>query len=351
MRIATAVDAGGDGGDRVELDAAVEAEVLRLPEKYRAVVVLCYWEGLTHEQAADRLGCPLGTVRSRMARARKLLQRRLQPARAGTGRRRDGRGARFAGRVDRPRPRNPRCPRELDRPTRDAGRGGRLACQTDVSVHRGPGPKSHREHVHDEGEDDRCVCLADQRGCLWLDAGGAQGRARAADNRRAAAQPTAAAKSKAQPPLTIMSEYVVEPPDLLVVEVLEALPGRPISGERLVRPDGKICLGFYGDVYVAGLTLPEVKEKIIRSPADGSWRTKRWVWSRAGPRTGEPVRRSLRPGKPKRIDPKDSDRVFVDVTAYNSKNYYVEGEVAVARTNCRLPDRNGFSTPSAMPVA
>ena len=60
-----------------------------------------------------------------------------------------------------------------------------------------------------------------------------------------------------------MSEYVVEPPDLLVVEVLDALPGRPISGERLVRPDGKITLSFYGELYVAGLTLPEIKEKIV----------------------------------------------------------------------------------------
>ena len=51
---------------------------------------------------------------------------------------------------------------------------------------------------------------------------------------------------------------------MLIVEVLDALPGRPISGERLVRPDGKISLGFYGDVYVAGLTVPEVKEKIVR---------------------------------------------------------------------------------------
>ena len=47
---------------------------------------------------------------------------------------------------------------------------------------------------------------------------------------------------------------VVEPPDLVVVEVLEALPGRPISGERLVRPDGTISLGFYGEVPVRGLT-------------------------------------------------------------------------------------------------
>ncbi len=51
-----------------------------------------------------------------------------------------------------------------------------------------------------------------------------------------------------------MPDYVVEPPDIIIVEVLEALPGRPITGERLVRPDGKISLGFYGDVYVAGLT-------------------------------------------------------------------------------------------------
>ena len=60
-----------------------------------------------------------------------------------------------------------------------------------------------------------------------------------------------------------MPDYVVEPPDMLLVEVLEALPGRPISGERLVRPDGKISLGFYGEVYVAGLTVTEVKEKIV----------------------------------------------------------------------------------------
>ena len=60
-----------------------------------------------------------------------------------------------------------------------------------------------------------------------------------------------------------MPDYVVEPPDLLTVEVLEALPGRPISGERLVRPDGKISLGWYGEIYVAGLNTGEIKEKIV----------------------------------------------------------------------------------------
>lgn len=58
--------------------------------------------------------------------------------------------------------------------------------------------------------------------------------------------------------------YVVEPTDQLIVEVLEALPGRPISGERLVRQDGTISLGFYGDVRVGGLTLPQIKIAIIK---------------------------------------------------------------------------------------
>ncbi len=57
---------------------------------------------------------------------------------------------------------------------------------------------------------------------------------------------------------------VVEPPDLLLVEVLEALAGRPLAGERLVKPDGTISLGFYGDVPVRGLTLPQVKVAVIK---------------------------------------------------------------------------------------
>ncbi len=63
--------------DREGCGAIVQEEVRRLPERYRAVVVLCYWEGLTQEQASVQLGCPLGTVRSRLARARNLLRRRL----------------------------------------------------------------------------------------------------------------------------------------------------------------------------------------------------------------------------------------------------------------------------------
>jgi tetratricopeptide (TPR) repeat protein len=52
-------------------------EVGRLPERYRAVVVLCYLEGLTYEEAAGRLGWPVGTVKSRLARGRERLRGRL----------------------------------------------------------------------------------------------------------------------------------------------------------------------------------------------------------------------------------------------------------------------------------
>jgi polysaccharide biosynthesis/export protein len=117
---------------------------------------------------------------------------------------------------------------------------------------------------------------------------------------------------------------IVEPPDLLLVEVLEALPGRPISGERLVRPDGTINLGFYGDVHVAGLTLPEVKEKIVlhlrRYLGDE-------VLGLADEGDPEIPYIDDTTKDPRLRDPKMTDRVFVDLTGYNSGVYYVEGHV------------------------
>ena len=226
--------------------------------------------------------------------------------------------------------------------------------------------------------------------------------------------------------------YIIEPSDLIQVEVLESLPGRPITGERLVRGDGTVSLDFYGSVPVAGLTVEQAKANIIlhlrkyltdevlglyetypdesvdRSnpdkaelhsgsdtpdeeredrgrgveegaeqrlqgpraiavPGDGPVQADE---GHAGSGNGQPVRVELEfrdgkfylpimpvpvfgavpggmnpatpvapadvPGSATRgaeriggiIEPEDSDRVWVDVTAYNTKVFYVVGDVA-----------------------
>ncbi len=63
--------------DRAEQLALLDEEIGRLPEHQRTAVVLCDLEGLPHEEAARRLGCPVGTVESRLSRARRRLRDRL----------------------------------------------------------------------------------------------------------------------------------------------------------------------------------------------------------------------------------------------------------------------------------
>ncbi|MEJ7639896.1 MAG: RNA polymerase sigma factor, partial [Singulisphaera sp.] len=60
-----------------DVGEVLHEEVGRLPERYRAVFVLCGLEGLTHQQAARHLGWPVGTVQSRLARGRERLRGRL----------------------------------------------------------------------------------------------------------------------------------------------------------------------------------------------------------------------------------------------------------------------------------
>jgi RNA polymerase sigma factor (sigma-70 family) len=61
-----------------ELGAILDEELQRLPAPTRDALVLCHLEGLSHQGAAERLGCPLGTVKGRVLRGRELLRRRLQ---------------------------------------------------------------------------------------------------------------------------------------------------------------------------------------------------------------------------------------------------------------------------------
>jgi len=61
-----------------ELQRQVQRAVYSLPPKLRAVVVLHDMEGLAYEEVAEALGCPLGTVKSRLFNARLLLRRKLE---------------------------------------------------------------------------------------------------------------------------------------------------------------------------------------------------------------------------------------------------------------------------------
>jgi RNA polymerase sigma factor (sigma-70 family) len=60
-----------------DLQGVLDEALQSLPEKYRSALVLSYLEGKTHEEARRQLGCPLATLRSWVARGRKLLRTRL----------------------------------------------------------------------------------------------------------------------------------------------------------------------------------------------------------------------------------------------------------------------------------
>lgn len=78
---------GGRSTEELVVDMGFDAEVERafdgLPDKFREVVTLVDIDGLSYQEAADRIGVPVGTVMSRLHRARKRIKKQLESAGVG----------------------------------------------------------------------------------------------------------------------------------------------------------------------------------------------------------------------------------------------------------------------------
>ena len=300
-----------------DLRPILHEELDRLPAKYRQPVILCHLQGLTHAEAARELAWPVGTVSVRLARARKLLKERLSrrgltatAALWAAGLAQDASAA---------------VPEALARSTAKAA----LQASTSKILAGGAISAGASELTK------RTLTMMLASRLKWLmvplalglgAAGGVAGMKWAAPKaaedqavertNRVAREPIAKRPAddgnlKSIPPgffdlaplatKDATGPAPVKPGQIVIVEVLEAFPGRPITGERVVRPDGTISLGFYGDVPIAGLNRNQIKVKILehlrkylKDEALGLW-----VYD---PETGTG----------KAIPPLETTRVFVD---------------------------------------
>ncbi len=80
-RVGAVVESALDGIERAEAIRHLRDAVLTLPEHYREPVTLCDLEGKSYEEVSILLACPVGTVRSRLNRARSILLEKLRPQR------------------------------------------------------------------------------------------------------------------------------------------------------------------------------------------------------------------------------------------------------------------------------
>ena len=62
-----------------QLVDAIKKAIDALPEELRRAITLCELEGLSYEDIATEMGCPIGTVRSRIFRAREAIQKAMKP--------------------------------------------------------------------------------------------------------------------------------------------------------------------------------------------------------------------------------------------------------------------------------
>lgn len=265
--------------ERAERLEALDEEVARLPAPFRSAVVLCDLGGLTHEAAARQLGCPVGTIESRLSRGRKRLRERL--TRRGLAPTVVAPGLGLA---------LPAVPEALSASTVQAA----FAAGSRASV-----VSSLIEGVIKDMAWTKLKMLAMGFGAFAAACGvGVFAAERLKDD-----DPPKQTEIQKKTDLVLQPPARMKPGDIILIEVLEALPGRPISGERLVRPDGTISLGFYGDLKVAGLDRSEIKVKVIEHLVK-FLRDEVLGLEEGAPKDSKTVAA--------KIAPADSNRVFVD---------------------------------------
>ena len=288
--------------ERHESAEALHDEIGRLPAGFRDAVVLCGLEGLSQEHAAKRLGCPLGTLQSRLARGRARLRTRLE--RRGVG------PAAMAVGLSNETSKLLLPQRLCDTAVRTA-----LAALSKTAIGQAAGSGTVPATVLALAKEVTGAMLVTQLkttaaalgalgAMLVCGAALATGSGGPPDNSQKTPSPEASSVNVVQ--FTANVDVRTKPAplkvgDALLIEVLEALPNRPISGTRKVRSDGTISLGFYGDIPVAGLNRDEIKIKVIEHlgrflPAE---------------KLGLEVL-DASTNKTKKVPPSESDRVFVD---------------------------------------
>ena len=153
LRLVRPAEPTAPPADRPAIDReqaeAIHGEIDRLPRAFRLPVVLCYFEGLTLDEAARRLRCPAGTLHSRLARAREKL-------RSGLARRGVVLPAAALAAVLAPRSASASVPPLLCDSTTRAAIGSRPVTPPPVGPsppRRGPGPGGPANHADPQAED------------------------------------------------------------------------------------------------------------------------------------------------------------------------------------------------------